>query len=153
LIADEVQTGFGRTGKRFAIEHSGVVPDLLITAKSLAGGMPLSGVVGRADIMDSVDPGGLGGTYGGNPVSCAAAMAVFDVFEHERLLERSVELGKILSRRFERIRRRSRVVGEHRGLGAMRALELVKDARTKEPLRSKEMQAILDRLLKKGLLM
>lgn len=153
LIADEVQSGFGRTGKRFAIEHSGVVPDLVIVAKSLAAGMPLSGVIGRADIMDSVDPGGLGGTYGGNPVSCAAAMAVFDIFEQERLLERSVELGKTLAQRFERIRKRSRVVGEHRGLGAMRALELVKDARTKEPLSSKAMQAVLDRLLHQGLLM
>ena len=153
LIADEVQTGFGRTGTRFAVEQFGVVPDLLLVAKSLAGGLPLSGVVGRAEIMDAVDPGGLGGTYGGNPLSCAAAMAVFDVFDRENLLERARRLGEALSNRFESLRRRHRIVGEHRGLGPMRALELVRNARTKEPFSSKEMQVLLDRLLQRGLLM
>jgi len=153
LIADEIQTGFGRTGKRFAVEHSGVVPDLMLVAKSMAAGLPLSGVIGRADVMDSIDPGGLGGTYGGNPVSCAAAMAVFDVFEREALIERSQKLGKELARRFDSIRRKCRFVGDHRGLGPMRALELVRDPRTKEPFNSKEMQSVLDRLLERGVLM
>ena len=90
LISDEIQTGFARTGKWFAIEHSGVVPDLITTAKSLAGGMPLSGVIGRAEIMDAVAPGGLGGTYGGNPVACAAALGAIDAIEEDKLLERSI---------------------------------------------------------------
>src|SRR5262245_29532481 len=93
FIADEIQTGIARTGKIFAIEHAGVVPDLIVLAKSLAGGFPLSAIVGRADIMDAVGPGGLGGTYGGNPLCCAAALAVLDVIEEERLLERATRLG------------------------------------------------------------
>ena len=93
LIADEIQSGFGRTGRFFAIEHSGVIPDLIASAKSLAGGFPLAAVIGRADVMDSVPVGGLGGTYSGNPVSCAAALAVIEVIQKEKLLERSVELG------------------------------------------------------------
>ena len=97
LIADEVQTGFGRTGKMFAMEHYDVEPDLICVAKSLAGGFPLSGVIGRAAIMDAAEPGGLGGTYAGNPLACAAALAVLDVFEEERLLERAEAIGQRLA--------------------------------------------------------
>ena len=105
LVADEVQTGFGRTGKMFAIEHFDVEPDLICVAKSLAGGFPLSGVIGRAAIMDASDPGGLGGTYAGNPLACAAALAVLDVFEEEKLVERANALGARLKARLEAIAR------------------------------------------------
>lgn len=152
LIADEVQTGFGRTGTLFAMEQSGVVPDLTITAKSLAAGFPLSAVVGRADVMDSVEPGGVGGTYGGNPVSCAAAMAVFDIFARERLLERSKKVGRIIQKRFDAMARRLAVVGDSRGLGAMRALELVSNKKTKEPLGEAAMKNILSECASRGLL-
>jgi 4-aminobutyrate aminotransferase-like enzyme len=96
LVSDEVQSGFARTGKLFAIEHSGVEPDMITSAKSLAGGMPLSAVIGKASIMDSVEPGGLGGTYAGNPLACAAALAVMEIIEEERILEKSIRLGDIL---------------------------------------------------------
>ncbi|MEJ2292896.1 MAG: 4-aminobutyrate--2-oxoglutarate transaminase [Deinococcales bacterium] len=127
LIADEIQSGFGRTGTMFAIEHSGVVPDLITVAKSLAGGLPLSGVVGRADVMDAPEPGGLGGTYGGNPLACAAALAVLDVFEESRLLERAQRLGEDLFARFDALRADHPVIREVRGLGAMVAIELIAD--------------------------
>ncbi|MCG8615070.1 MAG: 4-aminobutyrate--2-oxoglutarate transaminase [Desulfobacterales bacterium] len=126
LIADEIQTGIGRTGKMFAMEHWDVTPDLTTVAKSLAAGIPLSAVVGRADIMDSVHPGGLGGTYGANPLACAAAHAVLDIFEEENLLEKSVTLGNRLRERFGQWERRFDVVGELRGKGAMIGLTLVK---------------------------
>ena len=125
LIADEIQSGFGRTGTFFAIEHSGVVPDLITVAKSLAGGLPLSGVIGRADIMDAPEPGGLGGTYGGNPLACAAALAVLDVFDDERLLERAQRLGEALFTRFEALKAKHPCIAEVRGLGAMVAVELI----------------------------
>src|SRR5207249_1329087 len=99
LIADEIQTGFGRTGKFFGVEHSGVRPDLMTVAKSLAAGFPLSAVVGRAEVMDAPDPGGLGGTYGGNPVACAAALAVMDVIRDERLPERAARIGSVVEER------------------------------------------------------
>ncbi|MCF8070130.1 MAG: 4-aminobutyrate--2-oxoglutarate transaminase [Desulfobacterales bacterium] len=120
FIADEIQSGMGRTGKMFAIEHFGVEPDLMTVAKSLAAGMPLSAVVGKAEIMDSVHPGGIGGTYGGNPVACAAALAVLDVFENENLLEKSVALGEKLETRFKKWQEKYEIVGELRGIGAMR---------------------------------
>ncbi len=129
LVADEIQSGFGRTGRFFAIEHSGVVPDLLTVAKSLGGGLPISAVVGRADVMDAPGPGGLGGTYGGNPLACAAALAVLDVFEEEALLERSERLGRRLRASLEQLRDRCVPHGDVRGLGPMMALELVRDAR------------------------
>ena len=125
LIVDEIQSGFGRTGRLFAIEHSGVVPDLITVAKSLAGGLPLSGVIGRADVMDAPDPGGLGGTYGGNPLACAAALAVLDVFEETGLLERAGALGAALFERFEALQSEHDVIAEVRGLGAMVAAELI----------------------------
>src|SRR5207248_9401184 len=102
LIADEIQSGFGRTGKFFAIEHSGVKPDLITVAKSLAAGFPLSGVVGRADVMDAPTPGGLGGTYGGNPIACAAGLAVLDVMRDERLPERAARIGSVVEERMGR---------------------------------------------------
>ena len=135
LIADEVQAGAGRTGKVFAMEHSGVVADLTTLAKSIAGGFPISAVVGRADIMDSVGPGGLGGTYAGSPLGCAAALAVLDVFEDERILQRSLELGERLQGRLRQMAQRFSCIGDVRGLGSMVAMELFKNdsARTPDP--------------------
>ena len=133
LIVDEVQTGFARTGKMFAIEHSGVVPDLMTVAKSLAGGVPLSAVVGRADIMDAPLPGGLGGTYAGSPLGCAAALAVLDVIESEGLCARAERQGAMLRARLEDMRSRWSCIGEVRSLGAMVAMELVRDRRPDSP--------------------
>ncbi|MFZ2061161.1 MAG: 4-aminobutyrate--2-oxoglutarate transaminase [Candidatus Binatus sp.] len=133
FIADEIQTGFGRTGRMFAVEHAGVEPDLITIAKSLAGGFPLSGVIGRAAIMDSVAPGGLGGTFAGSPVSCAAALAVLDVFRDEHVLERAEKQGVLVRARLEVMRERFPIIGDVRGLGAMLAIELVRDRATREP--------------------
>ncbi len=133
LIADEIQTGFCRTGKMFAVEYDDVVPDLMIIAKSMGAGMPISGVVGRADIMDASPPGTLGGTYSGNPVACAAALAVLDLYEKEDLVARSREIGKIIIEHFLKLKEQYPFVGEVRGLGSMIAMELVKDRVTKEP--------------------
>ena len=127
LIADEVQAGAGRTGKVFAIEHSGVVPDLITLAKSIAGGFPISAVVGRADVMDSVAPGGLGGTYAGSPLGCAAALAVLDVFEEEGILERSLTLGEHMMTRLTEMAGRTSAIGDVRGLGSMVAMELFRN--------------------------
>ncbi len=133
LIADEVQSGFGRTAKLFAIEHSGVEPDLITIAKSLAGGLPLSGVIGRADVMDAPAPGGLGGTYAGNPLACAAALAVLDIFDQEHVLEQGQRLGNRLRAHLEGLQARYPQIGDVRGLGAMLAIEIVRDRETKEP--------------------
>ena len=133
FIADEVQTGIGRTGKMFAIEHSGVVPDIMTLAKSLGGGFPISAVVGRAEVMDSVDPGGLGGTYAGNPLACVAALEVLDIVENERLLERSTAIGQRLVEGLKRIAKRHKAIGEVRGLGAMVAIELFHDGNLAQP--------------------
>jgi 4-aminobutyrate aminotransferase/(S)-3-amino-2-methylpropionate transaminase len=119
LIADEVQAGFARTGRLFGIEHSGVEPDLVCVAKSLAGGFPLSGLIGRAQLMDSLDPGGLGGTYGGSPIGCAAALAVLDVIEEEGLLDRATAIGARLRARIEEFAAAGLPVANLRGLGAM----------------------------------
>ena len=124
LIADEVQAGFARTGKFFSIEHSGVSPDIITCAKSLAGGMPLSAVIGRKDIMDSIEPGALGGTYGGNPLGCASALAVIDVIHEEKLLERSQMIGAKISERLQSMQKKHSQIAEIRSLGAMIALEL-----------------------------
>ncbi|MGO9604462.1 MAG: 4-aminobutyrate--2-oxoglutarate transaminase [Candidatus Binataceae bacterium] len=133
MIADEIQTGFGRTGRMFAVEHAGVVPDLMTTAKSLAGGFPLSAVTGRADVMDTVPAGGLGGTYAGNPVACAAALAVLDVMRDEDILGRAEKLGARVRERLLAMHQRLGCIGEVRGLGAMLAIELVRDRATREP--------------------
>jgi len=133
LIADEIQTGFGRTGRFFAVEHAGVVPDLITLSKSLAAGLPLSAVTGRAEILDSAQVGGLGGTFSGNPVACAAALAVLEVMQRERLADRALAVGDRMLGRFRAWRERYALIGDARGLGAMCAVELVKDRRTKEP--------------------
>ncbi|MCU7650354.1 aminotransferase class III-fold pyridoxal phosphate-dependent enzyme [Pseudomonas piscis] len=133
LIADEVQCGAGRTGTFFAMEQMGVDADLIVFGKSVAGGLPLSGVVGRAELMDSIGPGGLGGTYAGNPLACAAALAVLEVIKQERLLEQAVTLGNTLTRALEEITSGLGVSCRIRGLGAMVALELFDDARQSMP--------------------
>jgi 4-aminobutyrate aminotransferase/(S)-3-amino-2-methylpropionate transaminase len=133
LIADEIQTGFGRTGKLFAIEHSGVEPDIITVAKSLAGGLPLSGVIGRAEVMDAPAAGGLGGTYAGNPLACAAGLAVLDIFEQENLFARAQQLGTQLMERFQSLQSEAPALGDVRGLGPMIGLEFVRDRATKEP--------------------
>ena len=135
LVADEVQTGFARTGKVFAIEHYDIEPDLIPIAKALGGGFPISGVIGKAEIMDAADPGGLGGTYGGNPISVAAALAVLDIIEEEKLCERSNRIGKIMVDRINKFKQSNtlRPIGDVRGLGAMVAFELVKERGTHEP--------------------
>jgi 4-aminobutyrate aminotransferase / (S)-3-amino-2-methylpropionate transaminase / 5-aminovalerate transaminase len=133
LIADEIQTGFGRTGKFFAVEHSGVQPDLITVAKSLAAGFPLSGVVGKADVMDAPDPGGLGGTYGGNPIACAAGLAVMDIMRDEKLPERAARIGSVVEERMRTWASENELVGDVRGLGAMIGMELVRDRKTMEP--------------------
>ncbi|KKI22532.1 4-aminobutyrate--2-oxoglutarate transaminase [Sphingomonas sp. Ag1] len=127
LIADEVQTGFARTGRMFGIEHSGVEPDLMTVAKSMAGGLPLSGVIGRAAIMDRVEPGGLGGTYGGSPIACAAALAVLDVIAEEGLLDRADAIGRRAKDRLTAMSARSDLlpIGNIRGLGAMIAFDIM----------------------------
>jgi 4-aminobutyrate aminotransferase/(S)-3-amino-2-methylpropionate transaminase len=151
FVADEIQSGMARTGgKMFAIEHSGVEPDLMTVAKSLAAGLPLSAVVGRQEIMDSVHPGGIGGTYGGNPVCCAAALAVLQVYEEEKILEKSERLGKKLGKYFRELKRKYEIIGDVRGMGPMLAMELVKDRKTKEPA-PEETSAIVKFALSKGL--
>ena len=133
LIADEVQGGMARTGKMFSIEHSGVAPDLITVAKGLGGGFPLSGVIGRAAVMDAAHPGGLGGTYGGNPIGIAAAHAVLDVIESEELCARATRIGQIVQSRLQSLQKQFECIGDVRGLGAMVALELVKDRTSREP--------------------
>lgn len=133
LIVDEVQSGFGRTGKLFAVEHSGIEPDIITMAKSLAGGMPLSALVGTDRIMDASGANSLGGTYSGNPLCCAAALAVIDVFEKENILAQSVALGEQLAQRFERWQQRFEAVDNPRNMGAMAAFELVKDKNSRTP--------------------
>jgi 4-aminobutyrate aminotransferase len=150
LISDEIQTGAGRTGKWFAIEHSGVVPDLITTAKSLAGGLPLSAVVGRAEVMDAPQPGGLGGTYAGNPLACVAALAVMDAFDEEKLLDRAIALGEHLFARLHELQRRHPAIVDVRGLGAMVAFELfTPDGRPDAALA----RDIVARALEKGLIL
>ena len=132
-IADEVQTGFGRTGKFFAIEHFGIEPDVMTTAKSLGAGYPISAITGKADYMDAPVAGGIGGTYGGNPAACRAGLAVFEIFKEEGLADRANEVGNRVRARFEAMQAAHECVGDVRGLGAMMALELVEDRVTKKP--------------------
>src|SRR5262245_50346748 len=133
FIADEIQTGFGRTGKLFASEHYGLVPDLITTAKSLAGGLPLAAVTGRAHVLDAAQPGGLGGTYGGSSVACAAALAVLQVVQREGIAEKGARIGERIRSRFSSWQQRTPEIGDVRGLGAMVAMELVKDRKSKAP--------------------
>ncbi len=153
MIVDEVQTGFGRTGKMFGIEHSGVEPDIMTTAKSMGGGLPIAGVTGRAEIMDSVHTGGLGTTYGGNPIACAAALAVLDTFEEEDLLTQANALGeKVMSAMRDIQDRHPDFVGDVRGLGPMAAMEFVTDAETKTPDMERNAR-IVQAALQEGLLL
>ncbi|MGC9268710.1 4-aminobutyrate--2-oxoglutarate transaminase [Acidiphilium sp.] len=154
LIADEVQTGFGRTGKMFGIEHSGVKPDMITIAKSLAGGFPLSGVIGRATVMDAPEPGGLGGTYAGNPLACVAALAVLDVIESEKLVERANVIGATITSRLHRIAARNDVVPitAIRGPGAMIAFDIVKDRGGYVP-DADQTRAVLARAREHGLIL
>src|SRR5271167_20689 len=133
FIADEVQSGFGRTGALFASERYGIEPDIIVTAKSLGGGLPLAAVTGRAEIMDAPGPGGLGGTFAGNPLSCAAALAVLDIFERDSLLTRANEIGNRFQKRAKEWQKQWPIIGDVRGLGGMQAIELVKSRETKEP--------------------
>lgn len=133
FIADEIQTGFYRTGKLFACEWTGIEPDIIVTAKSLASGLPLSAVTGRSELMDKVHEGGLGGTYGGNPLACASALATIAAMEKLNLGEKALKIGEETRKRFSTLMQKSNKIGEIRGLGAMNGLEFVVDRQTKEP--------------------
>jgi len=150
MIVDEVQTGFGRTGRMFAVEHSGIVPDIMTLAKSIAAGMPLAAVVGKKEIINSVHPGGIGGTYGGNPVACAAALEVIEIIKEN--LSNAVKVGEAIMKRCREFYDKYEFIGDVRGLGLMIGLEFVKDRKTKEP----DMEIcteIIQRCAKKGLLL
>ncbi len=142
FIADEVQSGFGRTGALFACERYGIEPDILVTAKSLGGGLPLAAITGRAEFMDAPGPGGLGGTFAGNPLSCEAALAVLDLFEHEDLLSRANELGGDFQRRAREWQKRWPMIGDVRGLGGMQAFELVQLGDKREPATEEAKQIV-----------
>jgi 4-aminobutyrate aminotransferase/(S)-3-amino-2-methylpropionate transaminase len=152
LIVDEVQTGFARTGAFFAIEHYGVEPDLITVAKSIAAGLPLSGVLGKAEIVDAAHDGAVGGTYVGNPVAQAAALAVLDVIDDEGLVERANTIGDAMRERMHRWQERFDEIGDVRGLGAMLAIELVRDRTTKEPA-PELAQAVVKAATERGLLL
>ena len=152
LVADEVQTGFGRTGRMFAMEHFDVEPDLVVLAKSVAGGLPLSGVLGRAEIVDAAHEGAIGGTFIGNPVALAAALAVLDVFEEEELVARSVTIGVAIHARMLGWQARWPEIGDVRGLGSMLAIELVSDPEAKTPA-PELTEAVIDEALRRGLLL
>ena len=151
MIADEIQTGLGRTGYMFAMEYYGVEADITTVAKSLAAGMPLSGVVGKKAIMDAVHPAGIGGTYGGNPLACEAALAVFDIIESENLLDRAKILGDTLNNTFLGFQEKYDIIGDVRGIGPMIAMELVQDRQTKIPA-AEETKALVKYCLDRGLL-
>ena len=150
FIADEVQTGFARTGHMFAVEEENVVPDIVVTAKGIAGGLPLAGITGRADIMDSVHASGLGGTFGGNPIACAAALGALETMEAENLVARAQHIGKILGDSLRALQKKYPIIGEVRGRGAMQAIELV-DAGTKNP-NTAAMSAVVKYCQSKGVL-
>jgi 4-aminobutyrate aminotransferase / (S)-3-amino-2-methylpropionate transaminase / 5-aminovalerate transaminase len=152
FIADEIQSGMGRAGRWYAIEDEGVVPDVVLSAKSLGGGLPISAVTGRAEIMDDVHVGGLGGTYGGNPVAAAAALAVLDKIGSEGLLDRSRWIGETMGARLASMQRRLEPIGDVRGRGAMHAIELVDDRGTKEPLDAETMARIARSALERGVI-
>ena len=152
FIADEVQSGFGRTAKMFAIEHFDVEPDLITMAKSMAGGFPLSAVTGKAELMDHPQVGGLGGTFAGNPVSCRAGLAVLDQFEKKNLLARGKKIGDRVMKKFKELYEQHPIIGDVRGLGAMVGMELVVDRKTKEPATAFTKQ-LVTRCRENGLLM
>ena len=150
FIADEVQTGFARTGHMFACEDESVVPDLIVTAKGIAAGLPLAGVTGRADVMDSIHLSGLGGTYGGNPIACAAALGAIETIEKDNLVERANKIGKIMTDALNEMAKKYSIIGEVRGRGAMQAIELVKPG-SDEP-NSEAQAAIIKYCVSKGVL-
>ena len=150
FIADEVQTGFARTGHMFAVQEENVVPDMMVTAKGIAGGLPLAGITGRAEIMDSVHASGLGGTFGGNPLSCAAALGALETMEAENLVARALHIGKILGDSLRVLQKKYPIIGEVRGRGAMQAIELV-EAGTKVP-NTAAMNAVVKYCQSKGVL-
>lgn len=152
LVADEVQTGFARTGRMFACEHAGIAPDLVCLAKSLANGLPLSAVVGRAELMDAAPPGGLGGTFGGNPVACEAALGAIETIEQGGFVARAEAIGGQVAARFAEFLARFPHVGDARGLGAMRALDIVHDRASMEPDRTRT-ERVLDLAATRGLLL
>jgi 4-aminobutyrate aminotransferase/(S)-3-amino-2-methylpropionate transaminase len=152
FIVDEIQTGFARTGKMFAFEHSGVEPDILVTAKSLAAGLPLAGVTGTAEIMDSVDNAGIGGTFGGNPVCCRAGLAVLKILREKKLVERSNTIGKKVTEKFKSFYKKYPFVGDVRGLGGMNAMEIVVDRKNPKP-NGDLAKAIVRSCYDKGLIM
>jgi 4-aminobutyrate aminotransferase/(S)-3-amino-2-methylpropionate transaminase len=152
FIIDEVQTGFGRTGKLFAIEHYDVQADILVTAKSLGAGLPISAITGRADLMESVHVGGFGGTYGGNPVACAAALEALKVIQNEDLAGRAAHFGTLMRTEFERWQKDMPIIGDIRGLGSMLALELIDDTATKHPAKA-QTNAIIDEAAQRGLIL
>tara|TARA_R110001583_G_scaffold149565_1_gene301658 strand:+ start:167 stop:1432 length:1266 start_codon:yes stop_codon:yes gene_type:complete len=152
LIADEIQSGVGRTGKMFAMEHSNVVPDLITMAKGLGGGFPIAAVVGRADIMDALNPGGLGSTYAGAPMACAAALAVLDVVESENLCQRAADIGEHMQARLREVAAKQKSIGDVRGLGAMVAVEFFHDGDHARPA-PELVKAIIAEALKRGLLL
>jgi 4-aminobutyrate aminotransferase/(S)-3-amino-2-methylpropionate transaminase len=151
FIADEIQTGFARTGRYFAIEHFEVIPDIITVSKSMGAGVPISAVIGRKEIMDAADPGELGGTYSGSPLGCKAALAVLDIIEEEGLNQRGEEIGKKVMERFQKFNDKFKCIGDIRGLGAMCAIEIVKDQETKEPAKELTNQ-IIKEANKRGLL-
>ena len=152
LIIDEVQSGMGRTGKLFAIDHWGVAPDIILLAKSLAGGLPLSAVTGRAELMNKPHVGGLGGTFSGNPICCRAALAVLEILREDGLLARAEALGEKIRSRFEELQNRFEIVGDVRGKGPMMAIELVRDRETKTPA-SEETKKLVRICYEKGLVL
>ena len=152
FIADEIQSGMGRNGKWFTIVAEDVQPDMVLSAKSLGGKLPMSAITGRANLMDSVHVGGLGGTYGGNPIAAAAAIAVLDKIEREHLLDRSVQTGETIMARFRSMQERFPEIGEVRGRGSMCAIKLVADPATKEPLNAARMGAITSAALAQGVI-
>jgi len=151
MIVDEIQTGFGRTGKMFAIEHYEVEPDLMTIGKAIANGLPLSGVIGRKDIMSKVFPGSIGGTFGGNPVACAAAIKVIDILLRDKLPDKAARLGEKMKKRLQEMKDRYEIIGDVRGLGMMQAIELVKDRKTKEAA-TEATSEVIKRAREKGVL-
>jgi len=152
LVIDEIQTGFARTGRMFAIEHAGIEPDLMTMAKSLAGGFPLAAVVGKAHIMDAPGPGGLGGTYAGSPIACAAALAVLEVIDSEKLCERAEQIGRTMVDTLRGAAMSLPAIGEVRNLGAMVAMELVKNGDAHQP-DADLTKALTKRAAEKGLVL
>jgi len=151
FILDEVQTGFGRTGKMFCFENYGIVPDLMTVAKAFGGGLPIGGVIGKKEMMDAPDVGGLGGTFGGNPLSCTAALTAIDIIMENRLHERAEKIGNIIMEKLHELEKKYDIIGDVRGMGAMNAIELVRDRKKKTPARD-ETGKLIQECIKNGLL-